>query len=170
MQKLTQTDLGGPYVDATPKADAETEMDAGEGNLLIETVVQGSNTSPASIGTFVTTGTAAPATVDAADVSHISHWGSGSGTRPTVSKTAVGRYTLTFPSSFTNGLSESEAISFFEGVVRPRTGDASDDLYAEILTISSNVVTVKVESPKGTAADDGDSSSSDITIGWTLYR
>jgi hypothetical protein len=171
MQKLQTTTLGGPYVDATPVDDPESEMAADEVNLLLETTSQGSYTSPATIGTFVTTSTAAPVNVDAANVSHSSHWGNGSSTKPTVAKTATGLYTLTFPATWANGLDVVESVSLFTGPTPGcRTGDATDDLYAELVTVSANVVTVKVESPKGTLADVGDSSSNPITVTWTLFR
>jgi hypothetical protein len=166
MQQLTLADLGGAFVDAVPVADPESEMSADYGNLLLESVAQGSQTSSHTRGTFISTATAAPTTVDAANVSHRSHWGSAGATKPAVSKTATGLYTLTFPVSWTNGLDATETVSLFTGRVTPRSGDETDDLYAEVLTISANVVTVKVESPKATLADVGDSSTDPITIDW----
>lgn len=167
MQQLTAEDLGAPYVDARAVSDPQSEMDATNGNTLIETVAQGSFTSPASVGTFITS---ASSPIAAANVAHRSHWGQSDGLKPTVTRTGTGRFTLTFPSSWTNGLSASESISFFDGEVIARSSDATDDVYAEVLTISSNVVTVKTESPKGTLADAGDSSAASFTVSWRLYR
>jgi hypothetical protein len=108
--------------------------------------------------------------VAAGNVSHSSHWGTSDALKPTVQKTATGRYTITFPSSWTNGLSTSENISLFEGRVWTRSSDAADDLHARVLAISTNVVTVVTQSPKGTDADVGNNSAAAFTIGWAFYR
>jgi exosortase/archaeosortase len=169
MQKLAVTTLGGPFVDAIPVADPESEMAADEGNVLLETVAQGSYTSPATVGTFIATATAATVNVDATNVAHSSHWGSTSATKPTVTKTATGRYTLTFPVSWVNGLSVTESVSLFTGSVTARTGDPDDEPSAEVLTISANVVTIGVRSA-GSLADVGGTSTNPITVDWCFFR
>jgi hypothetical protein len=169
MQKLSITALGGPFVDALPVADPESEMAADEGNVLLESVAQGSLTSPATVGTFAATSTAATVNVDAANVAHQSHWGNGSSTKPTVTKTATGRYTLTFPASWVNGLGVTESVSLFTGRVTARTGDPNDEPSAEVLTVSANVVTIAVRSI-GALADLGDTSTDPITVDWSFWR
>jgi len=167
MQKLTSEDFGAPHVDAEPVNNPESEMGASDVDLMIETTSQGSFTSPASVGTFITSGTSP---VAPANIAHSSHWGNADGTKPTIARTDTGRYTLTFPTSWTNGLGVIESISFFEGEAPARSADPDDDVYAEVLSISTNVVTVKTESPKGTLADVGDNSGNAFTVGWRLYR
>ena len=171
MDNLSVSDFGGPYVDAIPKSDTESEMGADDGNRLLVTVSQGSYTSLSSRGHFDTTATAAPLVVASGKVAHSSHWGVSSSNKPTVSKTATGLYTLEFPVNWVNALNVTETVSFSDGEIpSARTGDAADDCHAEILSIVANVVTVKVESPRGTLSDKGNSSATDITAAWRLYR
>lgn len=168
MQNQTlANDYGGPFHDARPVKNPKTQLSAAMGGKLIETVCQSTFTSPRTTGTFTCTTTTGA--VDPENVAHESHWGSDPGTEPAIEQTATGLYTMTFPASFTNGLGESETISLSRVMwIGARTGDAGDNLYAEVLTFTGNVVTLKVESPKGTLADQGNSSSADIVIDWAF--
>ncbi len=166
--------FGGPFTDAVPRTDPETEMDSDEGNALLETVAHMSNTSPKAI-VRLATHTGAAGALGTTMVSHRSHWGSGDGQKPTVTKTATGRYTIAYSSTFAATYSEAgsggvETVSFWSaplpGVM---SGDESDDLYAEVLTISGNTVTIKVESPRGVLADAGDQSAASIAVTVPLF-
>lgn len=147
---------GAPYVDATTADNPETDLEADQFNRLAEDAAQGTQTVGRAWVTF-TTSAAAPAMLATALVSHNSVWGSGAGQKPTVEKTAQGRYEITYAAAFNDGLGDSEAVAFLHPICQAWQGsDIADDLYAEVVTLSSNVITIKTESPKGTLADVGD--------------
>lgn len=101
--------FGGVFSDAYSVEDPTTEISAAYDNRLHEDVAQMSRTTAKVMVQFPTTATAAPTTVTA--TAGRSHAGTSSGLYPTVSKTATGRYTLTWPASATDPLNVTETLS-----------------------------------------------------------
>lgn len=165
MEAKTIGNYGGPYSDAMAKENDETDMDADQGNRLLEDGAQMTRTSVKIQASFASTATGAPTTVTpTADT----QWGSGSGTLPTIDKTATGRYTVTFDTEYADGLEVDETLALKRPLCQAWSADVLDDVYAQVLSIAANVVTLKVESPRGTLADVGDNSSNPINVElWT---
>lgn len=117
----TIDNYGGVFSDAFSVEDATTEISSTFDNRLHEDTAQMSRTTRKVLVQFPTTSAGAPATVVA--TAGRSHAGVSSGLLPTVSKTATGRYTLTWPSSFTDALQEAETLSltFARGSVMHNT-------------------------------------------------
>jgi hypothetical protein len=97
---------------------------------------------------FTTTTASAPTAADV--IAGQSHAGSGSGQLPTVTKTATGCYTITYATSFTDGLDESENISF--SFAHPSVVCATF-CFPQIITIVDNVVTLELRSNVGALSD-----------------
>lgn len=116
MTPATLATYGGPYEDMVPVEDPTKEMGADFGNLSLEHVAQMTNTTIKWRVKFLTI--TSVATVAAANVTVQSHYGSGSvaAAKPTVARTATGAYTLTFASTYNNGLPTpvAESITFFD--------------------------------------------------------
>lgn len=164
MEAKTIANYGGPFDDEIPVANPETEQSADYANREMEDCAQMTITAMRASVTFTTTSDAAPATVAAANVAHDTVWGSGVASRPTITKTATGRYTITFAASFTDALSVVENVSFRRGICDAMSSDPIDNCKAQILTIASNVITLKTEAPTGTLADVGDNSGNPFEV------
>jgi hypothetical protein len=108
---------------------------------------------------FPTVAAAAPQTVPAGSVVAHTVWGSGSAQKPVVTKTALGRYTLTYATTYTDALSVVETVGFFEPCAQTRSSDTADTVEARVLTVSGNVITVGVYAG-GALADLGNGSGS----------
>ena len=162
MEAKTIGNFGGPYEDATAVENPETDLDADNGNLLLEAAAQMTRTSTKAEVSFDTVAAAAPQAI--VPTSHDTQWGSGASQRPTVGKTATGLYTVTWGTSFNDALGTSETVAFTRGKCEVRINHDTDDIFARIKAISSNVVTLLVESPKGTAADVGNVSGLVLTV------
>lgn len=164
-QSATIDTYGGEKVDARPVANPTSQLAAEHYNRLAEDVAHLTRTAPKIIVRFPT-GAGNPA---AGDISTRTQWGSGAGEKPTITRTGAGRYTLTWAASYTDALGDSETVSFFDAHVTARTSDATDDLEARVLTVTGNVVTVEVESPRNTPADAGNSSAAAINVTVWVY-
>lgn len=155
---LTKTigNYGGPYSDFESRTNPETDMPADYGNRLLEDEAQMTATSLKALVVFNTTSVAAPTTVTP---TMRSQWGSGAAQLPTVAKTATGRYTITFPASYTDALSVVETVAFYSAQAHTVAADPDDDTLAQVLTIAGNVITIKTEATPGTLADVGNNSA-----------
>jgi len=136
----TIDNYGSVFDDAYSVEDATTEQSAAYANRVNEDVAHMSRTTPKVILQFLTTTTAAvtPATVTAGR----SHAGTSSGLWPTVSKTATGRYTVTWPASFVDelGVTETLSLTFARGDVIHNTTFAR----VQCTAAGANVVLVSV--------------------------
>jgi hypothetical protein len=135
---------GAPYSDARTAENAETDLSADEGNQICEDLAQSTVTATRAIVRFTTvSGGAPPFSIPTGNITHWTVWGSGSGTRPTITKTAQGRYTITFATSYTDGLGDSENVVFGDALAGATSSDAADWVDCSILTVANNIVTVK---------------------------
>lgn len=134
---------GGPFVDRGVVRDPTWQQGADKGNRVFEDLAQLTRTGPRAIVSFQLTATAAPTTIDAANVTHTSVWGSGSTEKPTVAKTATGTYTITWEASFDDGLAVTENVIHTYAMGAPNVRGATNG-HARISSIVSNVVTVLV--------------------------
>jgi hypothetical protein len=164
MDPITIANLGGPYTDAVPADNPETDLDADNGNLALEIVAQASQTVERARCLFVTTAVAAPTVVAAANVTNRSNWGSGSAQKPVVTKTATGRYTLTYAATYVNGLTVTETVAFTLPWCQAWGANPVDNLHARVLSVASNVINVVTQSPLGTDADVGNSSGNPFNV------
>lgn len=169
MEPRTIGNYTGPKVDAKPVANITTQLPASAWNRQAEDTAQLTRTAPRAIVVFTATAVAPPTTVASANVTVRSLWGTGDAQKPTISKTATGRYTLTFSTSYNDGLGESETLGFLDAECRVRTGDAADDLEGHVLSVTANTVLIEIESPRNTPADAGNSSGTALTVGVTIY-
>lgn len=138
-ESRTIDSYGGVQHDALVVEDPTTEWSAAYGMRTLEDVAHMTRTTTKVVVQFPTTTTAAVTPVTA--TAGRSHAGTSSGLFPTVSKTATGRYTVTFPSSFVDALDVTETLSltFAWGSVMHNT------TFARVqCTASANVVLVSV--------------------------
>lgn len=101
---------GGVFTDEEPVANPTTEQSAAFGTRQMEDTAQMTMTTVKARVRFPTTASAAPVAVTPS--SGRSHMGDAGADLPTVSKTATGRYTVTYPASWTDALGASENIVF----------------------------------------------------------
>lgn len=163
MTPKTLADYGGPFNDEDVVQNPETEQSAALANREFLDTAQLTQCSQKA-GVFFATSAAAPATYSASDVAHKSQWGAGSATKPTVAKTATGRYTITYASTQTDELDEVETLALRPIAVHAMSSNAGDNLQARFVTVSGGVATLVVCSPPGTPADVGDVSAAAISI------
>lgn len=105
---------GGEFVDKFVLDDPEAETSAAFYNLNIEHTAQMTNTTTKWRVRWLSI--TSVASVASANVTVQSHYGSGNvaAAKPTVARTATGAYTLTFASTYNNGLAVAETITFFD--------------------------------------------------------
>lgn len=146
-------DYGAPYVNKGAIEDPTAEADADKYNRMAEDVAQMSRTSPRVILHFptVASGNSTPSYTE-------TQWGSGASYYPTtVTRSGVGAYTITYPTSFNDGLGEAETVAFQTAV---GSVQSSTVFGAVQVTASANVLTVRVL--------DGTFSVVDLTAGTTI--
>ena|SRR3990167_4106930 len=158
MEERVLGDFGAPKVDRLVVSDPEGEMSATEYNRLAEDAAQ--LTRPAIRAIVRFTAVLGGAVVyPAATVSHWSVWGSGATTKPTVEKTAQGRYTITYAASFLDALNVVEITNFQGASVSVMTSDPVDDIQGRPVTVTANVVTICTQNGVIGLADIGDNSA-----------
>jgi len=101
---------GGVFTDEEPVMNPTTEQSAAFGTRQMEDTAQMTMTTDKTRVRFPTIAAAAPQTPVAS--SGRSHMGDDGAALPTVAKVSTGRYAVTYPPSWTDGLSESENIAF----------------------------------------------------------
>jgi hypothetical protein len=164
MLPKTLDSFGGPRVDAKAPSNLISQYPSTDFNRAHEDVAQMTRTIPRVVVLFPTSA-AGPADLPAGTVQHRSVWGTGSAQKPTVTKTATGLYTVTWATTYTDALGVVESVALIFPIrCMAFTSDAVDDLFARILTIGSNALTLMVESPRGTLADVGDNSAGAISV------
>jgi hypothetical protein len=147
----TIDNYGGAFEDAEPVENPTTEQSADYGNRLHEDVAQLTRVPIKAWCKFFPTATAAPTTVVA--TAGRSHMGTGSGNLPTIAKSATGTYSLTYASSFEDGLGEDETVSFVDGFILVNGGSSDAGASAQIVSIVSNVVIIKIYDETFAATD-----------------
>jgi hypothetical protein len=110
----------GPWVDAEAVSNPTTEQAASSMNRIGEDCAQMTRTSSKVMVRFATSTTGVlPASI--AVVDSTSQWGEGVSYAPTIAKTATGTYTITYATSYDDGLvgtegneavEETEEVSF----------------------------------------------------------
>jgi hypothetical protein len=95
---------GGPYQDARPVSDPLTQVASELLNLELNDVAQLTRTPTKVRAMFVTDGTNSPSVVAYGHTL----WGTGNTYKPTVARTGVGIFTVTFETSYDDGLDETE--------------------------------------------------------------
>lgn len=136
---------GGPFVDASAVRNPTSQISAKLFNQLIEDVAQMTRTALRAMVRFTTVTSGNP-TVS----SHKSAWGDTDTQKPTVTRTGTGLYTVTYATALTNGLGDSESVSFGFGEAHLL---GSTDGKARVDTIAANVVTLRVYDAAGTLSD-----------------
>jgi hypothetical protein len=166
MDPKTIGSYGGPKIDALPVSNPETQVAASEMNRYMEDMAQATRTVLRAAAAFTTDAGAAPLTIPPGSITNRSVWGSGPAQKPVITKTGVGLYTLTYPSTFTDSLGTVETVAFFGGHVSCMSADSSDILTARTLTVAANVVTIGVYLA-GVLADAGAAGVFPVTV-WLL--
>lgn len=138
------TSYGGPYADYAAVENPENELAADYGNRLLEDTGQLTQTGMRAMVRFLTvSGGALPLDIPVGNISHWTVWGSGPGTRPLITKSAQGRYTIRFAASYLDGLGVTENVVFLDGQSGAMSSDPVDDVDARIIELVSNIVHVK---------------------------
>jgi len=145
MLAKTIANLGGPKRNGKPQEDPLTDVSDDEYNRLLEDSAQTSQTVGRAWVRFLTvSGGTPPFNIPSTTIVHDTVWGGGASSRPTVTKTATGLYTVTFPASQVDGLGITEIVSF-RHVIGPSTIalDPVDEVTAKVLSLSGNVIAIK---------------------------
>lgn len=142
------SDYGAPYDDELPVENPAVEQSAAFYNRHAEDAVQHSRTSEKAVIDFLSI--TSVATVSAANVNCRMHLGTGGSTKPTVARTALGAYTITFASSYLDGLNESETVSLFKATGFVESLTVVGHVQA---TVSGSVISVQCFDMAGAAAD-----------------
>ena len=126
---------------------------------------------PAPVAVASPSAVAAPVVYAAVDVSHMSVWGSGDSTKPTVTKTAQGRYTVAYAASYNDGLAVSETVSFFGATVTVRSTDAGDWVFGRPMTLAGSTLTLMTMADAGGwgLVDVGNASAAVFEVEVVLY-
>ena len=141
---------GGVFTDEEPVMNPTTEQSAAFGTRQMEDTAQMTRTSVKAWVLFPTVAAAAPQTPVA--TAGRSQMGVAGADLPTIAKTATGRYTVTYPASWTDGLGESENIAFLQagGTVQHLTTFGTVQC-----TVAANVISVAIFDAAGAATDLG---------------
>lgn len=148
--------LGGPFIDAEPVENPQTEQSADLGNRMLEDVAQMTRTSEKAFLKFATqtgNGSITP------HADSRTQWGSSSAYFPTLSHTATGTYLATYDTEYDDGLvggvsdavAETETVSFIGG-----GGDVHGSTFGHVqVSLADNVVTIYVFDAAGALTDLG---------------
>ncbi len=148
MLAKTIEEYGGPFVDAEPVQNPQSEQAAAHGNRALEDLAQLTRTGTRGIVHFSTTATAAPT---AATVTyHTSLWGSTDTEKPVVTKTATGVYSVAYAAQLTDGLDVVEDLNFTSGQVAFMS---ANDGAVQFSSISSTGCVIRVMDFAGGEAD-----------------
>lgn len=135
MTPATIDTYGGEKIDAESVENPQSELGAEHYSRLAEDAAQLTRTAFRAIVSFATIAAAAPQT---GAVSYAwTVWGSGASYHPAVAKTNTGTYTLTFASTYTDGLDETETVSFgpaLGSVAGSTKGDAQCSTATNVVT------------------------------------
>lgn len=144
MTPKTIANLGGVKVNGKPSEDPETDVADDEWNRQIEDTAQCTQTvTRAWVRWLTISGGSLPIAVPISTIVHDTNWGSGASSRPVITKTATGRYTVTFPTTQTDGLGVDETVSFRHAMAGTIALDAVDEVDAKVLTRNGNIITIK---------------------------
>lgn len=171
MLPATLSNYGAPFQDVRPVRDPTTQAAAARYNRMAEDVAQGTRTAVRAEVSFLTSAGGA-GTIAAGNVTHFSVWGSGSPMKPTVAKTATGKYTLTWPTSAADGLvgvQNMESVAVTENIVFTMPVGAPNVRgttagWARVASIASNVVTVEVFNASGSLSDLSGAANIDLAL------
>ncbi len=146
MERATNGTYGAPFVDAETVRNPTSQLAASRFNRMADDVAQMTRVSPRGWARVVTYSAGATKTYAAGEVTAEMAWGNSDALKPVVTKTANGRYTFTFPTTYVDGntpsTTESTAISFAE--VSLMFDPTTSNGFATLESISSNVVKVCV--------------------------
>ncbi len=150
MLSKTIADYGGIKVDAGPMRNPQSQLAAAQHNRLAEDTAELTRTGWRAIVTFATIAAAAPQT--GATSYDTTVFGNGASYQPAVAKTTTGTYTLTYQSSYTDGLSVPETVQWYVA-----KGSASSSTFGHVQCVvtAANVVTVYVFDGTPTLSDLG---------------
>lgn len=128
---------GGLKQDAQPVEDPSSEISSAYWNKLLNDTAQMTRTACRAILLFPTV-----ASGDSTPGSTRTFWGTSNAYFPTtVTRTGVGAYTVTYPSTFDDLLDEAETLSFFDAIGKVR----SNTVYGHVQCVASGaVVTISV--------------------------
>jgi hypothetical protein len=146
----TIQNYGGPYVDQSPLRNPQTQLSATRANRLMEDAAQLTRTSGKSWVSFPTALINGAIAVTAGR----SHFGTGSGQFPVVTRTGTGLYTITYAASYTDAIDIVETVGFVAsgGIVRSLVTSGHVQT-----TEVANIISVAVFTLAGAASDLGGS-------------
>jgi hypothetical protein len=135
---------GMPVNDYAPVTDPTTDQSAAGANQGFCDLSMMTNTSIKAVVALQTNNTSAPVLI-----SHAAQWGTG--TAPTLARTGVGTYTVTWPATVTDQLGASQAVNLTFAV----SGISQTLALGVSLAVSANVATVKAYNTTTGATFDG---------------
>jgi hypothetical protein len=140
--------LGGVKVNLAPVEDPTTDLDADEDNIQRCDVAMMTHTAIKAWARF----TASNATGTMVLVAHDAQWGNGSGVTPTLARSGVGVFTVTFPATVSDELDETHTLNFRAAWGTSRGG--ATKYFIDVVPTAANVLTARVFDST-VVADDG---------------
>lgn len=147
MQDRVLGDYGGPFEDALPIEDPETQLSADQYNRLAEDTAQLTRTGTRAIVRFSTTTGAEPMVQSACSI-----WGNGDAQRPALKRAAAGHYMITYPPSFVDELGQEEEVFF--SYCFPQIEGAAPG-HARLLSVEGSMIKMAVFDATWSASDLG---------------
>lgn len=149
MQPRDIAAYGGPYSDDRPQSDPMTQLPSDLGNLLLEDTAQLTRMPMRVVARFTTNNTSNPTTVDYGKTL----WGTGVSYKPTISRTNVGLFTVTFPATYTDGLAETESLALTDADAKQEVLAAGFTPRLVYARASANLIYVALYSIAGSLTD-----------------
>lgn len=138
---------GGVLVDyKTAKVDGTTDRAASEGNKAFGSVAAMSHCAPQAIVQFQTAATTGAMVL----ISWEAAWKTNSVTPPTLARSTTGVFTVTFPTTFTDELGDTQSTALRWGIAQYAEATA---YRVQVDRTAANVFTVYTYNAGGTAAD-----------------
>lgn len=145
MESKVLADYGGPYVDAKPISNPQSQVSADKLNRALEDTAQMSGPAVRAQVHFTPVGSGNPE-----PTFHRSVWGSGSDQKPTITRTGAGVYEIEYAESFVDALNFEETVSFLTPMIT-MIGDVTYN--ARVTELAANVATVELFDETDTNSD-----------------
>jgi hypothetical protein len=140
---------GGPYQDARPVSDPLTQMASELVNLNLDDTAQLTRTPLRVRAMFTTDNTTSPSVVTYGHTL----WGTGNTYKPTIARTGVGLFTVTFAASYTDGLGETESLSLVDADAKQEVLAAGFTPRLVYARAAGNIIYVSLYSVAGSLVD-----------------
>lgn len=146
---------GGPFRDYAPQVDPTTDPSSTGFNQMLDSVAQMTNMATRAWARFTPAGTGTPV-LAASGAQHWALWGNSPAVAPTPSRSNVGLYVLTWPSTVSDNIPSGQQGFFGPHTVNFLAADGqaeSQTFYHVQCLATGNSVTVQILNTSGSGVD-----------------